>query len=120
MSGGGFGQMNDQRHTLDEKQLENLQEDLENHKSIVQAKELVVVQLKTRLEVKDQDVNNLRAQIEKLNRSFKDLSQSQRVQIRFNEEKIAKKQKELDTIIKDKKCKNCPICLEGMNFEFKD
>lgn len=42
------------------------------------------------------------------------------MQIRFNEEKIAKKQKELDTIIKDKKCKNCPICLEGMNFEYKD
>ena len=28
--------------TLDEKQVENLQEDLENHKSLVQAKELIV------------------------------------------------------------------------------
>lgn len=57
----------------------------------MQAKELIVSQLKSRLEVKDQDINNLRAQIEQLNRSFKDLSQSQKVQIRFNEEKIAKK-----------------------------
>lgn len=81
----------DQCHALDEKQVENLQEDLENQKSLVQAKELIVSQLKSRLEVKDQDINNLRAQIEQLNRSFKDLSQSQKVQIRFNEEKIAKK-----------------------------
>jgi hypothetical protein len=107
-------------NTLDEKQLENMQEDLENQKSLVQAKELIVSQLRSRLDVKEQDINSLRAQIEQLNRSFKDLSQSQKVQIRFNEEKIAKKQKELDTIIKDKKCKNCPICLEGMNFEYKD
>jgi hypothetical protein len=40
--------------------------------------------------------------------------------IRFNEEKLAKKQKELETILKDKKCKNCPICLEGMNINFSD
>lgn len=40
--------------------------------------------------------------------------------IRFNEEKLAKKHKELETILKDKKCKNCPICLEGMNINFSD
>jgi len=40
--------------------------------------------------------------------------------IRFNEEKIAKKSKELETILKEKKCKNCPICLEGMNLNFND
>jgi hypothetical protein len=33
------------------------------------------------------------------------------MQIRFNEEKINKKQSELQTILKDKKCKNCAICL---------
>lgn len=91
LSGGGFSQSLDQAHAIDEKQLENLQEDLENQKSLLQAKELIVSQLKSRLEVKDQDITNLRAQIEQLNRSFKDLSQSQKVQIRFNEEKIAKK-----------------------------
>lgn len=40
--------------------------------------------------------------------------------VRFNEEKLAKKHKELETILKDKKCKNCPICLEGMNLNFHD
>lgn len=40
--------------------------------------------------------------------------------VSFGEEKLAKKQKELETILKDKKCKNCPICLEGMNTNFTD
>jgi hypothetical protein len=51
---------------------------------------------------------------------MKDLSQSLKQSIIFNEEKITKHRKELETILKDKKCKNCPICLEGMNTQFKD
>lgn len=51
---------------------------------------------------------------------MKDLSTSNKMQIVFNEEKTAKKAKELDTILKDKKCKNCPICLEGMNLSHLD
>lgn len=38
----------------------------------------------------------------------------------FNEEKITKHRKELEVVLKDKKCKNCPICLEGINHSFKD
>jgi hypothetical protein len=51
---------------------------------------------------------------------MKDLSQTLKSSIIFNEEKINKHRKELETILKDKKCKNCPICLEGMNHTFKD
>ena len=51
---------------------------------------------------------------------MKDLSQSLKQSIIFNEEKITKHRKELETVLKDKKCKNCPICLEGMNHSFKD
>lgn len=40
--------------------------------------------------------------------------------MRFNEEKLARKQRELDNVMKEKKCKNCPICLDGMNHQFKD
>lgn len=40
--------------------------------------------------------------------------------LRLNEENLAKKQKELETILREKKCKNCVICLEGMNLKFSD
>jgi len=30
------------------------------------------------------------------------------------------KQKELDTVLKEKKCKNCAICLEGLNSTHQD
>lgn len=101
-------------------QLDHLQEELDNHKSKVLAKDSSISLLKNRIEGKEQEITQLRSQIEKLNKSMKDLSISHKMQIIFNEEKTAKKAKELDTILKDKKCKNCPICLEGMNHSHLD
>lgn len=45
----------------DEKQLEQLQEDLENHKSKLQAKEQGMENMKMRLEQKDTELASLRA-----------------------------------------------------------
>ena len=120
MGGAAPGTNSEQAAAIDDKQLEHLQEELENHKCKILSKDSSISLLKNRLESKDQETNQLRTQIEKLNRSIKDLTSSQKISIRFNEEKLSKKQKELETILKDKKCKNCPICLEGMNLNFQD
>jgi chromosome segregation ATPase len=116
--GGSSGTGNSGGADIDDKQIENLQEELENSKCKILSKDSSISLLKNRIEAKDQESNQLRSQIEKLNRSIKDLTSSNRSTIRFNEEKISKKQRELETILKDKKCKNCPICLEGMNHNF--
>ena len=72
------------------------------------------------MESKEQEIGGLRNQIEKLNKTIKEITQTQKMSIRLNEEQIAKKKKELETILREKKCKNCPICLEGMNLNFQD
>ena len=51
---------------------------------------------------------------------MKELSNSHKMSIQMNDDRYAKKCKELEVILKDKKCRNCPICMEGMNLEFKD
>lgn len=105
---------------LDIKQLENLQEELDNQKCKVMAKDQSIAVLKNRAEGKDQDIAAHRQQIEKLNRTVRDLTQQQKLAITFNEEKLMKKAKQLETILREKKCKNCAICLEGMNLSQMD
>lgn len=38
----------------------------------------------------------------------------------FHDEKLIKKSKQLEVILKEKKCKNCAICLEGKNLSSMD
>ena len=45
---------------------------------------------------------------------MKDLSLNFKLTQRTNEETIARKTKEVDTILKEKKCKNCILCLEDL------
>ena len=104
----------------DKEQIEHFHEEIENLKSRICSKDSSISHLKTKLETKEMEIGQYKSQIEKLNRSMKDLTQSQKMSILANEEKIAKRTKELETILKDKKCRNCPICLDGMNHSFKD
>lgn len=72
--GGGSNVNLDHAAIIDDKQLEHLQEELENHKCKILSKDSSISLLKNRIESKDQEINQLRSQMEKLNRSIKDLS----------------------------------------------
>lgn len=63
---------------------------------------------------KDKEIQRYKLDIEKLNRTMKDLSLNFKLTQRTNEETIARKTKEVETILKEKKCKNCIICLEDL------
>lgn len=64
--------------TVSDEKLEQTLEDLENHKSKLQAKEMALKDFKIATEDKDQELLNLRAQLEKSTRTVKELSQSHR------------------------------------------
>lgn len=57
---------------------------------------------------------------EKLNRTMKDLSLNYKLTQRTTEEVIARKTKEVETLLKEKKCKNCMLCLEDLKDKASD
>ena len=87
---------------------------------MISSKDLTITSLRNKYEVKEIQVGQLKSQIENLNKTMKEPSSSHKMNIQMNEDRYSKKCKELEVILKDKKCRNCPICLEGMNLQFKD
>ena len=45
---------------------------------------------------------------------MKDLTQSYQAVLKKNDETIARKTKEVESLLKEKKCKNCILCLEDL------
>ena len=63
---------------------------------------------------KDGDMSKMRLDIEKLMKNLKDSSLDFSMGQRMNEETIARKTKEVESLMREKKCKNCVICLEDL------
>lgn len=55
-----------------------------------------------------------RLDIEKLMKNLKDVSLAFAMGQKMNEETIVRKSKEVETILREKKCKNCILCLEDI------
>jgi len=56
----------------------------------------------------------MRLDIEKLMKNLKDSSLVFSMGQKMNEETITRKTKEVESLIKEKKCKGCVICLEDL------
>lgn len=69
---------------------------------------------------KEKEIQKYKLETEKLNRTVKDLSVSFKLAHKTSEETIARKTKEVDTLLKEKKCKNCMICLEDLKDKASD
>lgn len=73
-----------------------------------------VIDLQRQLSTKDSELSRMRLDIEKLMKNLKDsalaFSQAQKA----NEEAVARKTKEVESLIREKKCKGCAICLEDL------
>lgn len=73
-----------------------------------------IAELQKQLSNKDADLSKHRLDIEKLMKNLKDMSLSFSLGQRMNEETIARKTKEVETLMREKKCKNCVLCLEDL------
>lgn len=53
-------------------------------------------------------------------KNLKDMSQAFTVGQKMNEETIARKSKEVESLIREKKCKNCILCLDDLKEKSTD
>ena len=67
-----------------------------------------------KLLAKDSTIFKMKMEAEKLNKSMLDVTNLQKNTLRQNEEIIARKTKEVEALLKEKKCKNCILCLEDI------
>ena len=56
----------------------------------------------------------MRLDIEKLMKNLKDTSLAFSMGQKMNEEVIQRKTKEIESLIKEKKCKNCVLCMDDL------
>jgi hypothetical protein len=56
----------------------------------------------------------MRLDIEKLMKNLKDTSLAFSMGQKMNEEVIQRKTKEVESLIKEKKCKNCILCMDDL------
>ena len=54
----------------------------------------------------------MKLDIEKLMKNLKDASFASSMQMRHVEEDLARKKKEVECLVKEKKCRNCVLCLD--------
>lgn len=47
-------------------------------------------------------------------KNLKDISLAHSMGQKMNEETISRKQKEVETLMREKKCKNCVLCLDDL------
>jgi hypothetical protein len=66
------------------------------------------------VQTKEQDILKMKQENEKIMKNLKDVSLSFSMTQKMNEETIARKSKEVETLLKEKKCRNCIICLEDL------
>ena len=59
-------------------------------------------------------MTKMRLDIEKLMKNLKDSALTFAMGQKVNEDTIARKTKEVESLIKEKKCKNCILCLEDI------
>ena len=56
----------------------------------------------------------MRLDIEKLMKNLKDSALAFSMSQRMNEETISRKTKEVESLVREKKCKNCVLCIEDL------
>lgn len=71
-------------------------------------------ELQKSIHSKDSEVQRMRLDIEKLMKNLKDVSLSHSIGQKMNEETIARKSKEVESLMREKKCRNCILCLEDL------
>ena len=62
----------------------------------------------------------MRLDIEKLMKNLKDTSLAFSMGQKMNEEVIQRKTKEVESLIKEKKCKNCILCMDDLKDKSQD
>ena len=63
---------------------------------------------------RESDISKMRLDIEKLMKNLKDVTLQHSMNMRQSEDTLARKCKEVECLVKEKKCKNCILCLEDL------
>lgn len=63
---------------------------------------------------KDNEIQKHKQENEKLVKNLKDSSMSFTIAQKMTEDIIARKSKEVESLLKEKKCKNCILCLDDL------
>lgn len=90
---GNLGAASSDSSDLDVKQMESLTEEVDLLKCKLLSKDQLINTLKQKAEGRTEEVAMLKQQIEKLNRTIKDMGSQQKLTIAFNQENLAKKTK---------------------------
>jgi len=56
----------------------------------------------------------MRLDIEKLMKNLKDVTLQHTMNLRQSDDTVSRKNKEIECLLKEKKCKNCILCLEDL------
>lgn len=72
------------------------------------------------MNIKDQDIAKFKIEVEKLAKNLKDSAMAFNMQQRSSEDTIQRKTKEVESLMREKKCKNCVLCLEDLKDKAPD
>lgn len=83
----------------------------------VQVKEDQLKQVNKRLDSGESDGRKAKLNLEDANRTIRDLSAQFIKDSKLDKQAIARKNKELETVLREKKCTNCILCVEDIKLK---
>ena len=92
-------------------------ESIQKLQILLQVKEDQMKQLSKRLEMQEGDTAKARKQLEEANKTIREISAQFVVNSKVDQQTIARKTKELETVLREKKCSNCILCVEDVRLK---
>jgi hypothetical protein len=94
--------------------IEGLREELQNTENMLKLKVQTVLREEQKTKDIEMSLQKTRSDFEKQSRSFKDLASQHKIAQRITEESLARKTKEVEALQKERKCRNCVLCLNDL------
>ena len=92
-------------------------ESIQKLQILLQVKEDQMKQLSKRLEMQEGDTAKARKQLEEANKTIREISAQFVVNSKVDQQTIARKTKELETVLREKKCSSCILCVEDVRLK---
>ena len=100
--------------------LKEKEEQVQKYQITVHVKEDSLKQMGRKMEQQENELTKLRKEIEEANRTIRDLTNKFKDSSRLDQATIARKTKELETVLREKKCQNCILCVEDIKTKITD
>jgi len=100
--------------------LKDLTQKVQDQENLLKTKEFALKDLERKLREKDRDIKRLATEGEKMSKTIMEKSEQDKSAKRTLEEALHRKSKEVEALQKEKKCKNCFLCLEELKDKSPD